>query len=191
MTSNILNSYVPTNKQEAEDKEVMIKFLENNEDAFYRTNEKAHFTSSAIILNKDKTKVLFAYHLIFQSWSWLGGHCDGDSDFLRVAQKEALEESNLKNIKLLSEKPLMLDNIQVDDHYKSGKFIKKHIHMNLTYFFEADESEEIAIKPDENSDIKWIKIPDFLTQVREEKMLIIYQKAITVINRLKNKALEG
>ena len=42
------------------------------------------------------------FHKIYNSWSWTGGHADGDSDLLKVAIKEASEETGLKNIKPIS-----------------------------------------------------------------------------------------
>ena len=33
------------------------------------------------------------YHNIYQSWSWLGGHADGETDLLSVAIREVKEEA--------------------------------------------------------------------------------------------------
>lgn len=44
-----------------------------------------------------------AYHNIYKSWAWTGGHSDGDSDLLNVALKEAKEETGLENLKVLSD----------------------------------------------------------------------------------------
>ena len=41
------------------------------------------------------------HHNIYNSWSWTGGHADGDKDLLYVAIKEAKEETGVKNIKAL------------------------------------------------------------------------------------------
>ena len=33
------------------------------------------------------------YHNIYNSWSWLGGHADGETDLLAVALREVKEEA--------------------------------------------------------------------------------------------------
>ena len=57
--------------------------------------------------------------------------------------------------------------------------------MNLTYLFEADESEELKIKPDENSGLKWVLIDDVDKIVNEEAMKPIYVKLNNVLKTLK------
>ncbi|MBQ1900042.1 MAG: NUDIX hydrolase, partial [Erysipelotrichaceae bacterium] len=71
-----LRAYRPYNIQEEKDKETILSFLERYDDAYERSNELAHMTASAWVVNPDKTKVLMAYHRIYDSWAWLGGHCD-------------------------------------------------------------------------------------------------------------------
>mgnify|MGYP002237558723 CR=1 FL=1 len=52
-------------------------------------------TASAWVVNKDRSKVLMIYHNIYNSWSWLGGHADGETDLLAVAIREVREEAAL------------------------------------------------------------------------------------------------
>ena len=95
-----IRNYRPYNEQEEKDREEMIRRLENKEELLTRDNRSAHFTASAWIVNKEKTKVLMAYHNIYDSWAWLGGHADGEEDLLKVALKEVKEESGLDAIPL-------------------------------------------------------------------------------------------
>ena len=71
---NELLDYKPFDEVEKTDLNTMIDFVKNNEDVLTRNNTIAHFTASAWILNKDKTKVLMIYHNIYNSWAWIGGH---------------------------------------------------------------------------------------------------------------------
>lgn len=93
-----ISAYEPYNEEEAALKPVILDFLAQNPNAFMRENLLAHMTTSAWIINKEHTKVLMAYHNIYKSWSWLGGHADGDEDLLRVCRREVAEESGLTNI---------------------------------------------------------------------------------------------
>lgn len=94
-----IENYKPKNNQEKADKLAMLSFAKNNSDSLLRTNLIAHFTNSAIITNKTKTKVLFVNHLIYKSWGWVGGHNDGNPNFLEVVLKEATEETGIKEVK--------------------------------------------------------------------------------------------
>ena len=95
-----LEKFVPYNEQEETDKRIMLKYLKDFDDVLTRQNEYGHFTSSAFILNKERTKLLMIYHKIYNSWAWTGGHSDGDNDLLYVAMKEAKEETGI-NVEFL------------------------------------------------------------------------------------------
>ena len=97
-----LRKYKPYNEQEEKDVKEMIRRLENGEELFLRDNVSAHFTASAWVVSPDRKKVLMAYHNIYDSWAWLGGHADGKHDLLKVAIKEVKEESGL-DVKTVSE----------------------------------------------------------------------------------------
>jgi len=127
-------------------------------DIYVRTNELVHITASAWIVNHDRTKVLMAYHNIMQTWAWLGGHADGETDLLKVALKEAREESGVKNIRPVSETLYSVEMLTVNGHVKRGKYVNSHIHLNATYLLEADENDKLFVKEDENSGVRWIPI---------------------------------
>lgn len=150
-----LEEYVPYNEQEEKDKAVMLSFLETMPDAFTRENKVAHFTASAWLLNKEHTKVLMVYHNIYDSWSWTGGHADGDTDLLAVAVREAREETGIEEIKTVTESIFSIEILTVDGHEKRGEYVPSHLHLNVTYLLEAEESEVLRMKPDENSGVKW------------------------------------
>ena len=84
-----LQIYQSFNEQEEADRQVMLELLQTSDDIFYRTNLLAHFTASAWVLNKAHTYVLMAFHNIYQTYAWLGGHADGEEDLLSVALREA------------------------------------------------------------------------------------------------------
>lgn len=186
MYKKLIENYIPTNEQEEKDQAMMLQFLSRNDDAFDRSNLVAHFTSSGIVVNKDLTKVLFIHHNIYNSWGWVGGHCDGDTDFLHVAIKEAKEETGLHNVEVLSDDIAALDCIYVPHHIKNGVFVSDHIHMNVTYLLVANDEEELFIKEDENSGVKWFTLDEALHVMDEPRMRPIYQKLFNVVRRYKN-----
>ena len=162
-----LEKFTPYNEQEKVEKEIMLKYTNNFDDVLTRQNEYGHFTSSAFVLNKERTKILMIYHKIYNSWAWVGGHADGDSDLLYVAMKEAKEETGVKNVVPISKDIYSIELINVNGHEKRGKYVGSHVHLNVTYLLEADENEEIRIKEDENSGVKWVSINEILNVTSE------------------------
>lgn len=155
-----IRSYQPMNEQEERDKELILHCLETEKNIFTRQNRLAHMTASAWIVNPERTKVLMAYHNIYHSWSWLGGHADGETDLLKVAQKEAREESGIHHVKPVSEQIYSLEVLTVDGHVKRGEYVSSHLHLNVTYLLQAEETDVLHIKEDENSNVGWFSLGD-------------------------------
>lgn len=178
-----IKEYIPFNEQEEKDKELFIKWLESGQDVFTRENEVAHFTATSWIVNKTRTKVLMAYHNLFKTFAWLGGHADGETDMLKVAIKEMQEESGVKNYKILSSDIFTLETLCVRGHEKHGKYVPTHLHLNVTYLFEVDEEEHVRIKEDENSAIGWIDVDKIKETCKKESWVVdrIYTKIVTKI----------
>ena len=150
-----IENYKPFNEQEEKDKPLILDWIRNNENAFTRENTIAHITASAWVVNKDRSKVLMVYHNIYNSWSWLGGHADGETDLLSVALREVREEAGISNVHPVSEEIFSLEALTVDGHIKKGKYVSSHLHLNITYLVEADSDEALFVKPDENSGVAW------------------------------------
>ena len=163
-----IKEYIPYNDQETTDKRNILALMEQYEDIFERTNEIAHMTSSAWVVNKEHTKVLMAYHKIYDSWAWLGGHNDGDKDCLAVAIKEVKEESGVSAVKPVSEDIFSLEVLAVDSHIKRGKYVPTHLHLNVSYLLEADENEVLRMKEDENTGVSWFYLDEAIDKSSEE-----------------------
>ena len=177
--------FEPYDAKEALDKEVMLSFIEKNDDVFVRDNKIAHMTTSGWITNKDRSKILMIYHNIYDSWAWVGGHADGDDDFLHVARKETEEETGISDLKLLSDDIFGLNIVTVDNHIKRGKEVNSHLHFDVEYLFEADDTMELKIREDENSGVKWVDIDKVCEYTTEEKMKPLYRKLNEKLSKLK------
>lgn len=181
-----LQVYQPRYRQEEADQRRIINDLQLYDDIYFRKNEIAHMCASAWIINEFCTKALMVYHHIYDSWSWCGGHCDGEEDMIATAYREGLEETGLKELTLVSEHILSIEVLPVKAHIKKGKAILAHEHLNITYLFLARESDSIHHKPDENCAVKWIAFDKIDTYVKEEHMLMIYHKLIERAKRMYN-----
>ena len=165
-----LTDFVPSCLQEEADKEAFIAFIENNENCLCRENQAGHITVSSWIVNRDRTKVLFCYHNIYKSWSWVGGHADGNENLLAVAVREAKEETGA-HVSPLSEKIFSLEILPVAGHFRKGKYVPSHVHYNVTYLVQADENESLCVCEDENSAVGWISLADVAEKSTEPWMI--------------------
>ncbi|MDD3000987.1 MAG: NUDIX hydrolase [Candidatus Riflebacteria bacterium] len=183
-----IKGYLPVNEQEHADKQTILKYVSLFcDNILTRENIFAHITGSSIILNKTADKTLMVYHNIYKSWSWTGGHADGAEDLFALAAQEAKEETGIKNITPINEGRLAsIDVLPVWGHFKKNKYISSHLHLSLAYLFEADESEVLTAKLDENSGVKWIKIDEIEQYVSEPDMLPVYKK---LFDRARNNVL--
>lgn len=186
---NMIEAYKPYNEQEIEDKKRILTYIDTYADVLTRENEIAHFSASAWVVNHDFTKTVMAYHNIYQSWSWLGGHVDGEEDFLKVALQEVNEETGLSKLKPVQTDIYSIEILEVPAHIKRGKEIPEHLHLNVTYLIQADEEEQLLVKPDENSAVAWMFLEEAVEKSSEAEMKEIYRKLnekIPVVQNQKN-----
>ena len=162
-----IRAFRPENEQEEADKKGILAFLAANENAFTRNNIIAHMTASAWVVNHDRTKVLMVYHRIYDSWSWTGGHADGEEDLLAVALREVTEETGVSSVTPVSDDIFSLEILTVDGHEKHGSYVPSHLHMNVTYLLEADEEEPLTVCEDENKGVAWFGLDEALSASSE------------------------
>lgn len=147
--------YQPFNEQEAADQAELLRWMDTGLDLYTRDNGMAHWTASAWVTDQSHSRILMCWHNIYHSWSWLGGHADGERDLASVALREVREESGLHQLKLLSDDIFSLEILTVDGHVKRRKYVPSHLHLNVTYLIEADGQEALHHKDDENKAVAW------------------------------------
>lgn len=179
-----IERYIPFNEQEERDKTLILDWICNNENAFSRDNVVAHMTSSAWVVNKDRSKVLMVYHNIYNSWSWLGGHADDETDLLSVAIREVKEEAGILNVQPVSNDIFSMESLTVDGHVKKGEYVSSHLHLNITYLLEADSEEAVTVNENENSGVAWFAPEEALEKSTEPWFVKnVYTK---LLNKMKN-----
>ena len=180
-----IKAYRPWNEQERQDQAVILAFLERNPDAFYRTNLLAHMTASAWVVNPQRSKVLMVYHRLYDSWSWAGGHADGEEDLLAVALREVREETGVQRLRPVTEEIYSLEVLTVDGHEKHGRYVPSHLHLNATYLLEAEEDQPLRVCEAENSGVAWFSLADALSASTEPWFVErIYKKLNEKLNSI-------
>jgi 8-oxo-dGTP pyrophosphatase MutT (NUDIX family) len=147
----LLHEYFPTAPEEMKFKEDMLNFIKHNKDCFERSNQEGHITGSAWLLNKDMNKALLMHHTKLDKWFQLGGHCDGESDVLAVAIKEAQEESGIDDIVPVSSKIFDIDIHPIPENKKE----KAHYHYDVRFLLHVASDEDI-IQNHESRELRWI-----------------------------------
>jgi 8-oxo-dGTP pyrophosphatase MutT (NUDIX family) len=150
---NLLENYQPVDPNEIEARARMLGFVKTNPNCFDRELLQGHITASAWLLNKDQTKALLLHHAKLNVWCQLGGHCDGDSNVLQVAIKEAQEESGINGIE-----PLSTDIFDIDIHaIPEYNNIPAHYHYDVRFLLQV-QSDEKVIGNNESKDIRWFAL---------------------------------
>lgn len=118
-------------------------------DPFTRERLAGHFTGSAWLVDRGGTRALLTHHRKLDRWLQPGGHADGDRDPVRVALREAREESGLTALQVDAE---LFD---LDRHWIPGRGeVPGHWHYDLRYVVRAGDDEAYVVG-DESHDLAW------------------------------------
>ena len=75
-----------------------------------RQDRPSHLTASAVVLDASRRHVLLVLHAKVGLWLQPGGHLeDGDATLAAGARREAVEETGVDDLRLLSQVPVHLD----------------------------------------------------------------------------------
>ena len=175
--------FQPGDAREAQEQRMILEMIDRLGDAILtRESEIAHMTASSIIVSPDRRRTLMAFHRIYNSWAWTGGHADGESDFEAVARREAREETGISGLTRLGGGIASLEILPVWAHVKRGKPVGSHLHLNVSYLFEADDSLPLSVREDENSAVGWIAVDRLGESVSEPPMLPVYERLLRRAN---------
>lgn len=153
-----LQEYQTSYAEEKVFRDQFLNLLKTEPDCFLRTLAHGHITGSALIISPDKKQVLLLHHRKLDRWLQPGGHADGDENVARVAEKEAREETGLRNIKLASEEILDLDIHRIPARGTDPE----HLHYDVRFLFVADPDEPLQ-QNRESKELAWLtmeQVPD-------------------------------
>ena len=149
-----LESYTSTFKEEHAFRNQFIELLQHP-DAFQRTHLPGHITGSAWIVDESRQKALLIHHAKLNRWLQPGGHADGDENVLRVALREAEEETGVKEYTILLEGIFDLDIHPIPNR----KDFPEHLHYDIRYLVQANNVDELILS-DESFDVAWINFDE-------------------------------
>ena len=141
----------PPGSPEIDHQRAMLDLLETVPDCFLRTAFPAHFTGSALVVSADGQRALFHHHRKLDRWLQFGGHCDGDADLLRVAEREALEESGITGLRRVFSEPFDLDIHAIPAREDEPE----HYHYDVRYLLIAPP-RAIGAVSSESHELRWL-----------------------------------
>jgi 8-oxo-dGTP pyrophosphatase MutT (NUDIX family) len=159
----------------AEETRFVIQFLEllSNQNCFERTHLPGHITGSAWIVDRNRTQTLLVHHAKLNKWVQPGGHADGDENILRVALREAEEETGLKNLTVITSVPFDVDIHTIPQR----KNFPEHLHFDIRFLIEASRDEQIIVS-EESHDVKWIPLRSLEDYTIERSVLRMKEKLL-------------
>lgn len=161
-----------------DEEQFVTRFLELLESArcFHRDHLPGHITGSAWIIDEDRSHVLLVHHAKLNKWLQPGGHADGDENVLRVATREAEEETGLANLELLT-----ADIFDLDIHpIPARNDFPEHLHYDVRFAFIASRQTKLVVSH-ESHDAQWIRMENVgdLTQRNPSIMRMVKKSILT------------
>jgi 8-oxo-dGTP pyrophosphatase MutT (NUDIX family) len=166
-----LRAYRGSDRYEEKMRLRILAFVERHKNCFERNLREGHITGSAWIVNRTHTRVLLLHHGKLGRWLQPGGHWEGDPDVLRVALREAREETGLTRLKLVSRGIFDVDAHRIPLHKKAPA----HTHYDIRYLVEADGRERLG-KSEESRDLRWVKLKRVSAVNSEESIMRMVRK---------------
>jgi 8-oxo-dGTP pyrophosphatase MutT (NUDIX family) len=166
-----LASYRPFDEHESRMLEILRRFVVEHADCFERSLSLGHITGSAWIVDLQREQVLLTHHHRLDKWLQLGGHADGDPDILRVALREAREESGVEALRSVSK--AIFD---VDVHEIPARGAEPaHYHYDVRFLLEADRNLPLCITS-ESKALAWVRLSEVDRLTKERSVLRMVAK---------------
>lgn len=151
-----LNDFITVHEDEVVFINRTIALAEASENCFHRNHLPGHITCSAWITNPEMNLVLMTHHKKLGYWFQLGGHCDEDTNDIRInTMREAKEESGLTQITFADPYIFDLDVHRIPESSK----MPEHYHHDIRFWLFANPDEKVIVS-EESNDVKWIPLED-------------------------------
>ncbi len=156
----LLKNYKPYDANEAAIVQQLHQFLAAGDNHYDRSNLIAHIVADAWIVDPARRNVVMVEHGLNKTWMAPGGHCDGSSDVIDAARREAEEEAGLTGLSLLLGGGIYdINSGNVPLRERQGVIEPAHVHFDICFAFEAPENAPLKIS-DESSNLRWIAVED-------------------------------
>jgi len=144
-------------------------FITAHRDCFYRECVPGHITGSAWVLDRRRERTLLTHHRKLNKWLQLGGHCDGEPHTVRVAVREAEEESGLE-VTVADQGIFDLDVHEIPAHGPDPA----HLHYDVRFLLIA--TTESFVVTSESKALRWVLADEVGELTQEASVLRMVHK---------------
>lgn len=163
-TRQEFKAYLMRHPQEHDRLRALAGQLADDPDVFARSNMAGHITSSVLVFDPGRSKVLLIHHKVYDAWMQPGGHVEPDStDLLASGLREVHEETGLPAAGV---RPLLQGRaLDIDTHAIAARPAKgegEHRHHDFLFVAMATQPFEPTPQIEEVHGVAWVPVDDFL-----------------------------
>ncbi len=165
---SLLESHRAISEKEKQDTQKTINFVQSTAQFWQRETLPGHLTASAWIINATYHATILVHHKKLNLWFQPGGHIENDRHLLTAAKREAIEETGITPLDMISNKIFDIDVHSIPEN----KSVPQHLHFDIRFAFLADTAAQLQVS-DESHDVRWIsfeKLPEFNNDVSIARM---------------------
>lgn len=159
--SGLLTGYQAAGETEAADLRRMTGLAAAAADPWSRSLP-LHFTASALVVHPETRRVLLRWHDKHGLWLQVGGHADpGETDPLRIALREAAEETGLTDLEPWPDAALRHAAVC---RVRASQTEPEHEHADLRYIL-ATRDPDAIIPENDKSPLRWLPVDEAIDLV--------------------------
>jgi 8-oxo-dGTP pyrophosphatase MutT (NUDIX family) len=173
-----LRHFVASDDHQRRLRDEFLTRLVDRSDALDRTCLPDHLTASAVVLSPGGDSVLLDLHRKVGRWLQFGGHVEpGDHDLAATALREAVEESGIDDLVLVTELPLRLDR-----HPAPCAPGRARDHLDVQFVAGAPVGRAPTVSA-ESHDVQWFPV-DSLPELTDASVRALVEDAVAAVNDL-------
>lgn len=173
--SELLENYRPFDAHETAMVARLKSFLAVKGEHFGRelagvAPECGHVTGSSWIVDESGENVVLVFHRKLGKWVQPGGHCEGESNVLNVALREAREETGL-DVRADDTAIFDVDAHEIPEYWNTPD----HIHYDVRFLLRASAAQAPVVS-EESRAVKWVSLDEARELSGEESVARMIEK---------------
>ena len=177
-----LNAHVAFDAVEEKHRLDTISFIEHHSENWWpRTTLEGHVTSSAWVLNAERTHALLLHHAKLNRWLQPGGHIDNtDQSPAHGALREAIEESGIASLSLVNATLFDVDVHPIAERKTDRIAERTHVHYDVRYLIIARDTSVVI--SDESLGAQWMSLSEIVASQLDESITRLAKKSFLLDN---------